>query len=408
MRIALVHDYLREYGGAERVVEAMHEIWPDAPLYTSFVDWNSLGIHADRFRSWDIRTSWVQWNPVMRKWHSPFRFLAPTVWSSWDFRKFDVVLSSSSWFMCRGVVRTRKRDQQTVFIDYIHTPPRNMYGYATGNLAEKHGVVKAYAAVVNFALRQYDFDISNQVDCFIANSQETRRRVRKFYRRDATVIYPPIRIHDRSGFSKTNPEPISRSADRPPVHHGTWPNSETGPGSFFLSVGRLMYAKRVDLAIQACRDLGVPLKVVGTGNDEAYLRRLAGPTVEFLGPVTDSELNGLYHQARALIFSALDEEFGIVPVEAMSRGVPVIALAQGGVPETVLDRKTGILFREPTVSALTDAVRKFLHLSANQAHSMRRACVRQAERFSTSNFRRSLTTQVADCLRAGRVVREQQ
>ena len=138
MKIAIVHDFLREYGGAERVVEAMHEIWPEAPLYTSFVDWKSLGDHAYRFKNWDIRTSWVQNNWFVKKFHSPLRFLAPVIWESLDVSAYDVVISSSGWFMCRGV----KVKKPAVHICYIHHPPRNLYGYATGSDLQKYWLVR--------------------------------------------------------------------------------------------------------------------------------------------------------------------------------------------------------------------------------------------------------------------------
>ena len=157
MRIALVHDYLSEYGGAERVVEALHEIWPDAPLYTAFVDWRRLGAHAERFKHCDIRTSWVQHFPLIKKLISPLRFLAPTIWESFDLSGFDVVLTSSGWFIPRGVNAGRRDPLKVsplkgvpVQICYIHHPPRNLYGYATGSNLQKYWLVRLYTIFVNF------------------------------------------------------------------------------------------------------------------------------------------------------------------------------------------------------------------------------------------------------------------
>jgi glycosyltransferase involved in cell wall biosynthesis len=355
MKIALVHDFLREYGGAERVVEAMHEIWPEAPLYTSFVDWKSLGDHAARFKHWDIRTSWVQNNWLVKKYHSPLRFLAPKIWESFDLSGYDVVLSSSGWFMCRGVIVKKPAIQ----ICYIHHPPRNLYGYATGSDLQKYWPVRVYATVINFFLRHYDFRTAQKVDYFIANSKETARRVSKFYRRDSTVIYPPVEI----------PKTIVKQK-----------------GEYFLSVGRLTYAKRLDLAILACNKLKLPLKIVGKGKEEAYLKLIAGPTIEFIGGVSDEELDTLYAGARAFIFCALDEDFGMVPVEAMGHGVPVIALGQGGVLETVVDGKTGYLFTEPTVKSLEDALDKFLQTKKDWSG----ACREQAKKFGKQRFQKEL------------------
>ena len=371
MKIALVHDFLREYGGAERVVEAMHEIWPEAPLYTSFVDWKALGPHAARFKNWDIRPSWVQHNWLVKKYHSPLRFLAPKIWESLNLSGYDVVLSSSGWFMCRGV-KTQGGPStssggawRALHICYIHHPPRNLYGYATGSDLQKYWPVRAYATIINFFLRHYDFATAQRVDYFVANSEETARRVQKFYRRDSTVIYPPVDI------------PSVKLKQK---------------GAYFLSVGRLTYAKRVDLAIGACNKLKLPLKIVGKGKEEAYLRSIAGPTIEFIGGVSDEELDRIYAGARAFIFCALDEDFGMVPVEAMGHGVPVIALAQGGVLETVMDGSTGLLFNEPTVSSLEGVLKKFL--KAKKDWSV--PCMEQAKKFSKERFKRELKTFVEE------------
>lgn len=431
MRVAIVHDYLREYGGAERVVETLHEMWPSAPLFTSFVDWKSLGTQAYRFRGWDIRTSWVQHNPLVKKLISPLRFLAPAIWGSFDLSEYDVVISSSGWFMCRGVALKKiqaltsaylsSRDGQgpdlksvhkdlgakavaiaakryasqrlqkvgspsglpahnkgPLHICYIHHPPRNLYGYATGSDWQKYWPVRVYGTIVNFFLRHYDFETAQAVDFFVANSRETARRVQKFYRRDSVVIYPPVdtdaSVHQR----------VSAS-----MEISTHRRIDASTRSYYLSVGRLTYAKRVDLAIQACNKLKLPLKIVGTGKEEAYLRSIAGPTVEFLGSVSDSELADLYVGAKALIFCALDEDFGMVPVEAMGYGVPVIALAQGGVLETVVDGKTGVLFGKPTMEALMEAMGRYVKLRKS-GEELKKQCRAQAQKFSKERFKKEL------------------
>jgi len=397
MKIALVHDFLREYGGAERVVEVLHEMWPTAPLFTSFVDWESLGEQGKRFKDWDIRTSPVADNWLIRKFHSPLRFLAPLIWGSLDLSGYDVVISSSGWFMCRGVAldhsKTRSHDShetfhasqpsparrgdQAIHICYIHHPPRNLYGYATGSDLQKYWPVRVYATIVNFFLRHYDFETAQKVDYFVANSQETARRVKKFYRRNSTVIYPPIEVESQKSKVKSS-------------------------GNYFLSVGRLTYSKRVDLAIEACNKLKLPLKIVGTGKEETYLRSIAGPTVEFLGSVSDDELARLYEGSKALIFCALDEDFGMVPVEAMAHGTPVIALAQGGVIETVVDGKTGVLFFEPTMESLVRALGRFGLAKPDPAsreklgRDWENQCRQQAEKFGKERFKKELKAFVAE------------
>jgi len=374
MKIALVHDCFREYGGAERVVEAMHELWPDAPVYTSFVDWKSMGKQAERFKHWDIRTSWVQHWPFIKKYISPLRFLIPSIWKGFDFSSFDVVITSSGWFMSRGAVSRQQSSHKPLHICYIHHPPRNMYGYATGSNLQKYWLVRVYSAIVNFFLRHYDFMTAQHVDYFIANSKETARRVRKFYRRESSVIYPPIDIKSKGQETR-----------------------KTKKQDYYLSVGRFSWSKRIDVIIQACNELKVPLKIVGMGKEEKYLMSIAGPTVQFLGSISDEELHELYAGAKALLFCALDEDFGMVPVEAMAHGVPVIALSQGGVKETVVDGVTGVLFSEPTIQSLIDAIQTYLTLSKKRAWSSE--CLERAKQFSKKSFQHSILDFINNTLR---------
>lgn len=367
MKVALVHDYLREYGGAERVVEVLHEMYPEAPLYTAFVDWESLGEFGEKFRDWDIRTTWVDRNWLVKKYHSPLRFLTPLVWESLDLRGYDVVITSSGWYICRGVV-TRP---ETLHISYIHHPPRNLYGFPTGTKPSR--LVQAYATIINPFLRLYDWTAAQRVDYLIANSETTRERIKKFYRREAQVIYPPVEVRS-SQFA------VRSKAQK-----------------YLLSVGRLNFAKRVDLTIQACNKLTLPLKIVGTGREEASLKAMAGPTVEFLESVSDEELSRLYAGAKALIFCALQEDFGMVPVEAMAHGVPVIALRQGGVTETVVEgtrsagsgQVTGVFFDEPTVESLLGAIEKF-NKDYNH-YNFYNACQAQAQKFSRDVFKKKMS-----------------
>lgn len=361
MKIALVHDYLREYGGAERVLEVLHEMYKDAPIYTSFIDLKAMGKHANRFKGWDIRPSWVQKFWLMRKWISPLRFLAPKIWESFDLSGYDVVISSSGWFMCRGV-------KAPFQICYIHHPPRNLYGYPTGSTYQKYFVVRLYASIINFFLRHYDYETAQKVNYFIANSKETARRVEKFYRRESTVIYPPVEIERRTQNLMINKKQ-----------------------SYYLTVGRLAWSKQTEIIIEAANALKLPLKIVGTGPEEKRLQDIAGPTIDFLGSVSDHELADLYRGAKATIFAALDEDFGIVPVESMAAGTPVIGLAQGGVVETVVDGKTGVLFVEPTVESLMEAIRKFDKIyKTNESNKTYVECVKQAEKFSKERFQKEM------------------
>ena len=217
MKIALVHDFLKEFGGAERVVEALHEIYPDAPIYTAFVDYEGLGPHADRIRQWDVRTTWAQQIPLITKLYSPLRFLAPFFFRSLDLSAYDVVISSTNAYYAKGIITNRhsgERSESRIFggswtsqddkrkkqihICYCHTPPRSLYGYATAMDWKKNPIIRAYGTIVNHFLRMYDFKAAQKIDYFIANSEEVKRRISKFYRRDSIVIYPPVNVSSLS------------------------------------------------------------------------------------------------------------------------------------------------------------------------------------------------------------------
>ena len=354
MKLALVHDYLQVYGGAERVLEAMHEIWPKAPIYTAFVNWDGLGPHAERIKTWDIRTSWVEQNWFVKKFHSPLRFLTPWVWKYFDFSDYDVVISSSAWYMPRGIITNPKI---TTHISYLHTPPRYLYGYDTARNWNKYKVVRLYSYIVNHFLRLYDFNIAQSVNYFIANSKETQKRITKFYRHKSTVIYPPVKIN-----INTHLECV---------------------GDYYLVVSRLARAKHIDLAIEACQKLNKQLIIVGKGPDEEYLRsKVKTPSlVTFLGEIADKDLPSIYANAKALIFPAKDEEFGIVPVEAMGYGIPVVALRSGGVPETIIEGKTGVLFDELNLEIVVAAMKKLDKLNIRKED-----CIKHANNFSKEIF----------------------
>jgi len=363
MKIALVHDQLAEFGGAERVLFAMSEIWPEAPIYTAFV---RPGPALDRFKDRDIRVSWAHAIPdFATKLHSPLRFLAPAIWNTFDFSGYDVIIGSSSWYITKGFLNkgssTGSGRTKTVEICYCHTPPRWLYGYAT---ARQQKAAKLYGTIVGFFMRHYDYEAAQRVHYFLANSRETARRIQKFYRRESTVIYPPIEI------PKGNPLPMRGVPSQP----------------YFLIVSRLAQPKNVELAIRVANREKYVLKIVGSGPDEGRLRGLAGPTVEFLGYLPDGELGPLYAGAEAFLALSPDEDFGMTPVEAMAMGTPVIAYRGGGYLETVVDGKTGIFFPKPTEQSLASAIRKFSKTRRNWVTE----CQNQAKTFSKERFKREL------------------
>ena len=353
MKIALVHDYLKEYGGAERVLQALHEIWPEAPIYTSFYTKGSSAYLA--FKDSAIIESWFGKLPFCDRLISPFRFLLPLVWQSFNFAKYDLVISSASWAITKGFAQGETKE-----ICYCHTPPRYLYGYETSRNWKKHWYIRLYALIVNHFMRIYDFKQAQKVTYFIANSSEVKDRIKKFYQRDSIVINPPV--------------------DLPKFQIRSFKNN-----SYFLTGGRLEAAKNFDLIIKACNKLKVPLKIYGTGTQESYLRSIAGSTIEFLGGVDDKKKFELMSNCQAFIAMAKDEDFGITPVEAMAVGRPVIAYRGGGYPESVIEEKTGEFFNEVKVESLIGVLKKF-----KSEKYKPQDCQAQTQKFSKERFKKEI------------------
>jgi glycosyltransferase involved in cell wall biosynthesis len=393
MKVALVHDYLKEYGGAERVLEVLHDMFPDAPVYTSVYLPSYLGPHRERFVDWDIRPSWAQHLPFKAKLISPLRIISPWLFKSFDLSSYDVVIVSATGAYFPNNIKTAKSKEQRakskktmplalrskpIHICYCHTPPRYLYGYATAREWKKNKALHVLGTIANHFLRLIDFTASQQVDQYIANSEEVKRRIGKFYRKESVVVYPPVEVARREW----------RVEEKTTTH-------EPPATSYYVAGGRLARPKHVDLIIKACRELGVPLKVFGKafagyGEELKALAKSkeqrAESTVEFLGEVTDEEKFALLTGAKAYLFAAEDEDFGILPVEAMAAGTPVIAYRSGGVQETVLEGETGIFFDELSVSSLKQAIKRFNDLN----HLSREACQKRAEEFSEEMFKKKI------------------
>lgn len=353
MKVALVHDYLREYGGAERVLEALHEIFPQAPLYTSLVDPAGLGRFWQNFADWDIHPSFMQKFWLLRKFPSPFRFLAPWVWENFDLMQYDLVISSASWFITKGVLTA----PSSVHICYCHTPPRYLYGYKTQSRWADVFPISIYSNAVNNFLRRYDLAASARVDHFIANSKEVQSRIKRIYNRDAVVIYPPIGLENSY-------LPLDNHRD------------------YFLYVGRLARPKNVEFIVRVFNLKAEKLVVVGRGKEEQRLKRIAKSNIEFKGHVSDEELAIIYARAKALIFASEDEDFGITPCEAQSFGTPVLALRASGVDESVADGQTGLFFDKLTFDSLNLALEKFAKMKFN-----REEIISHSQKFSKTRFK---------------------
>lgn len=357
MKVAIVHDYIKEFGGAERVLEALSNIYPDAPIYTAFCDKNSSAF--SHFKDKKIITSWFNYFPFASKLASPLRFLTPFIWSSFNFKEFDVVITSASWFITKGF---KKENDKFVEICYCHTPPRWLYGYTTSVNFQKYGLIKAYAAIIGHFLRMYDFRQSQKVDFFIANSNEVADRIKKFYKKDAKVIYPPVFLPKTKDVAKED---------------------------YYFIVSRIVGAKGLDMAVEAAVKSGFSLKIAGApaGYYFEYKKLLekSRGKVEFLGQVSDDELALLYKKAKAFLALSKDEDFGITPVEAMLSGTSVIAFNGGGYKETVVDGKTGVLFDNYSVEGLIEAVKRFEKLKLNK-----KDLIDQANKFSKERFEKEI------------------
>lgn len=367
MKVAIVHDQLREFGGAERVLMSIKELFPDAPVYTTTFDLNSLGEHKEEIKKWDVRLTWFGEIPLLNRLYSPFRFLTPLIWEKLNLNEFDLVISSTGSWMCKGVI-TKK---PTIHISYIHHPPRYLYGYQTAVEWQKYWPIKLYGYIVNHFLRMWDFIASKRPDYLIANSIETQKRIQKFYRRDSTVIYPPVTIPQDPRPYTLNSKPYTQN-----------------PRPYFITVSRLARAKHVDLLIEAANKMKFNLHIVGIGRDEQYLKSLAGPTISFLGNISDEQLQDELQNAKGFLFAAVDEEFGIAPVEAMGFGVPVIAYKSGGLKETVKEEVNGYLYEELSVHSLVGAIKKLQSLSSEKYSDMRKNARKEAEQYSEENFKK--------------------
>jgi glycosyltransferase involved in cell wall biosynthesis len=334
-------------GGAEDVLEALVGMFPDAPVYTSMY-WRK-GMPKP-YRSWDIRTTWLDHIPGIHQHHQLFLALYPVAFGQVDLSDYDLVLSNKSGF-CHGVTARAGRH-----VCYCLTPTRYVWGF------DEYAAQEALSPALKTGLRplirrlkRWDYNAAQRVDHFIAISSAIQARIRRHYGRDATIIYPPV---DTDRFA-----PASSHDD------------------YYLIVSRLVPYRRIDLAITAFNALGLPLAIAGDGRDRERLESMAGPTITFLGRVADADLPDLLARCRAYVLPG-NEDFGIAPVQAQAAGRPVIAYGKGGALDTVVEGTTGILFQAPTPEALADAVTRF---EADRVDPQ--ACRTNAERFAASVFR---------------------
>ncbi|MDD5083778.1 MAG: glycosyltransferase [Candidatus Moranbacteria bacterium] len=374
-KVALVHDFLVCQGGAEKVLAELSEMFPQAPIYTLLYDKEAMrGMFSDK----DIRTSFLQNFPrFLRK---RYRFLLPffpVAIEAFDLRDFDIVISSSgAW--SKGIV-TRLN---TRHIAYIHSPMRYVWDYNEHYLKEiGGGRLGLFKRMMLSYLRVWDREAADRPDVLIANSSYTQSRIAKYYRRESTVVYPPVTgsgqqsVIGEEQFAITNDHNMITD-DAKGDFFGF------GSKEYFLIVSRLTPNKKVELAVEAFNKLGLPLIVVGDGKQKQRLGRIAKHNIKVVGWQDDAAVATLYEHARALVFPA-EDDFGMVMVEAMRYGVPVIAYADGGALEIVQEGVTGEFFRAQTPEIMADGVRRFLESKAQYDADV---IIKTTERFSREKF----------------------
>lgn len=354
-KIALVHDILTEYGGAEVVLSELLNLFPNADLYTFMYNNENKNI-ASIFPK-PKKTS-LFFN------HAIFfrlgRYLSVLKFFSWIYfyflrlNEYDLVISSSHSYNSK-IVRKRK---SALHISYIHTPPRYLYSFTHELDFLQRNPFKFFMFPLMYCMRFIDMYAAKSPDILIANSREVQKRIKDIYYRDSTIIHPPVDF----------PPQVVKKYD-----------------SFFIAHSRLVKQKGLDLIIKTCTKYKLKLVVIGDGYYKSYLKSIAGKSIVFSGFINQEQIRQLYKHARALLYAAKEEDFGIVPVEAQSYGVPVIAYASGGVTETVLHGKTGLHFNEYTTSSLLEAIRSFEKTKFDS-----QTCRRNARNYSRSVFKRQL------------------
>ncbi len=349
MRVAVVHDYFVQMGGAERVAEVMYNMVPSATLVTT------VGLRKSMpasLRDLPFQASWMQQLPAIDKLYRLYFLLYPVAVASLDLQEFDLVLSSSSGY-AKGV----RTNRDAIHVCYCHTPMRWVWNYNSYAARESFGLAQrtVLPLLVN-GLKRWDMGASRQPDHFIANSKSVAERIYKAYGRHTEIIYPPIEV-DRF-------------------------TPATSHDDYYLVLSRLIGYKRLDLAVEACTRLNRRLIVIGGGPDRKSLEAAAGPSVQFMGRLSDSEVNHYMANCRALLFPG-EEDFGMTPLEAAAAGRPTIGYGAGGALETIIDGESGVFFPEQTVESVMDAIRRF---EAQEWDSKRLRA--HAEKFDVQTFER--------------------
>jgi len=350
MKVALVYDRVNKFGGAERVLLALHEIWPKAPLFTAVYN-PKTALWAGKFK---VIPSFLNKFPFAKRRHEAYPHLMPLAFESFAFDDYDVVISITSE-AAKGIITK----PETLHICYCLTPTRYLWSGYEDYFSSS--VFRFFSSPMVAYLRRWDKIAAQRPDIYLVTCENVKKRIKKYYRRDAEVIYPPV--------------------DTRQFHPKTY---NLTPKTYFLLVSRLVGYKKVDLAVEAFNQLKLPLKIIGSGAQMGKLKRMAKSNIQFLGELTGKRLLGYYQRCQAVIFPQ-EEDFGLVPLEAQACGKPVIAFRGGGALETVVEGKTGVFFSPQTTQALAQAVKKFDRAKFNP-----QVCRQQAEKFGQERFKKEI------------------
>lgn len=354
MKTAIIHDVFVEFGGAERTLLALLEMYPSADVYCPLVAKRNAKMIKEKTIG-NVYSFFLNRFSFSYRIASFFKPLIYLYWEQLDLSAYDLVISSSHSFSSKSVIT----GPRTRHVAYIYTPPRYLYTEYNEHEFLRREPWRTLVGPIFSWLRSLDYVGAQRPDILIAISKNIQDRIRKYYRRESVVVYPPVRI---------SINPIKN-----------WRN-----GEYYICVSRLAKQKGIKLIIDTCNRYSLPLLVVGVGEQMKSLKRLAGPTVRFLGHVSDAEMHTVYNRARALLYCSLDEDFGIVPVEANAHGLPVVAYASGGVLETIVSGKSGVFFDKYTPAGLFESIERL-----NNSDITSNECHRIATNFSQEHFTRA-------------------
>ena len=353
MKIAFVHEYLNQFGGAERMLQVLCAMYPQAPIYTLLYDREATGRVFD---GKNIKTSFLQNFPFAQKHHRLFPLMMPLAIEQFDFSEYDIVLSVSASF-AKGIITK----SSIKHICYCLTPPRFLWDNSQ-KFVDEFGypkIIKKFLPPFMTYLRIWDKEASLRVDDFWAISRFVGERVEKYYSRESALIYPPVNTKKFYASERVK--------------------------DYFFMAGRLVSYKKFDLAVEVFNQTGLSLKIVGIGPEMNRLKKLAKKNIEFLGLVSDEKLASLYTEAQACVFPQ-EEDFGIVPLESMASGRPVIAYRSGGAEETVIENKTGVFFDEQTLESMTGALERFKKINFKT-----KDCQEQSKKFDVDIFKNKIS-----------------